>query len=132
MKLKLRESKDSKRLTESVVKPDSIVVMNITDNSTSISDSDYDRLYDITHNGLMIMPKNDDVPFAWDAVVESITNGNMIITGDFGQQGTHDGKVEITLPLSKVNNYYKLYVEVIDDTDAAEEVEKIFTDAKWL
>ncbi len=96
IKLKLTESKN--------------IHLKFNNDSKDISEEDYDKFYDLSANGIVIQPKNEVVPFAWDPVLE-IKGKDLEIRGDFGQQGSHSGKVVITLPLDKVSNYYDVYIE---------------------
>lgn len=85
------------------------------DINTRLWSEDLDEaIWDNSSNGIMISPKDAEVPFAWDLVIEDISNGMITIEGDFGQQGTHNGSVTIKVPADKFNRYYDCFIDGID------------------
>lgn len=102
--------------------------LDISNNTKNISREDNDKLFDLTYNGIEIVPLRDDVPTPWDALLE-IDGNYAILTGDFGQQGTHDGSVICRLPINKFNNYYEIGISLDDEN--YDEVKAILDKYGW-
>lgn len=84
--------------------------------SKSIPSSDFYDISDLSYNGILIEPKDEAIPLAWDAGFE-IKGSNIVISGGVGSSGF--GSVVITLPVSSVNKYYDIYVEPRDEESSS-------------
>lgn len=85
---------------------------------STLDDDTYDRLFDITANGVAIEPSDDyepGTPLPWDASID-IEGNKAIINGSLGPGGVDtDCNCEITLPVTKVNKYYNVYVDANEE-----------------
>lgn len=80
-----------------------------TPTSQDIPDSLLDMMWDRSANGIVIEPRHEEVPFAWDAVFE-IVGSEFIVRGGIGPGGPGYGSVVIKLPLDKASRYYKIFI----------------------
>lgn len=80
-----------------------------TSTSQDIPDSLFDMMWDRSANGIVIDPRHEQVPFAWDAVFE-IVGSEFIVRGGIAPGGPGYGSVVIKLPVDKASKYYKIYV----------------------
>jgi hypothetical protein len=108
------------------------IKITLTPESRPLTDAELETIYRMTANGIEVEPLNITVPLPWDADL-GIENGNFILNGNFGQQGTHPGSVVVILPLDKVSKYYVLSVTIPDGKYASlYRVASILLSAGWL
>lgn len=78
---------------------------NATGNPT---DEEWDKIYALTYNGVMLLQKSDDVPVPWDAGIE-VKDNNLIIFGGMGPGGY--GNCTCGIKKKDVKEFYHIYVE---------------------
>jgi hypothetical protein len=101
-----------------------IIELKITDASLSIPEADYDRLSDLSYNGIMIDPvEAGDNAVPWDAWI-SIEDGLLKLHGAAGPSGF--GKVEVEIPANSAKDLYKIYIEP-KDVASVEEIKAILS-----
>jgi len=90
-----------------------------TKDSVNVEEKDYDQLFELSHNGVMINPKDEETPGAWDAgfSIEDLRGSkHLVISGGAGPSGF--GSVEIKIPITAVNGAYNIIIEPKDDASA--------------
>lgn len=102
----------------------------LTTQSTDLGDDNYNKLFDLTVNGLEIYPKYDELSIPWDASLY-IEGSDVVMEGYVSAGGPSKGTSVAKIPLNKVMNVIGLSVYVEDEESEAE-VRKIFTEHKWL
>lgn len=80
-----------------------------TPTSQDIPDSLLDMMWDRSANGIVIEPRHEQTPFAWDADFE-IVGSEFIVRGGIGPGGPGYGSVVIKLPLNKASRYYRIFI----------------------
>lgn len=106
------------------------IKINITTESENLPLELDSKLYDLSYNGIEVMPKGDDFPMPWDAGVY-IEDGMFVIDGDLGQQGSHRGFAKVGLPLETVNKYLDIEINPNDEESEAE-IKEILEKYGWL
>lgn len=106
------------------------IELTLTNQSKDIGDENYDKLLDLTANGLEIYPKQDELSLPWDAAL-FIEGSNVIIEGSVTPGGPSSGTCVAKIPLDKVMLNIGISVTVKDKESEAE-VRRIFSEHKWL
>lgn len=104
--------------------------LSITAASRPMSDQDYDKLYELSNNGLEIYPKEKRFPMPWDATA-TIENKMFILSGYLGPMGPRQGTAEVRIPLDKVNEYLDISIRPLDE-ESEEELYLILSNYDWI
>ena len=91
--------------------------LNVTSKSTRMSAEEYNKLIDLSKNGLEIYPKDELTPVPWDADY-SIEDDKFILKGGASAGGY--GKCTLEIPLDDVDRMFELRVSPYKDEQAAE------------
>jgi len=83
----------------------------------NISAEDYNRLRNLSYNGILIDAKSEDIIMLWDADYE-IKEETFIVYGSVGNNGFGIGRLDI--PIKNVNDAYNIYIEPLGENDAEE------------
>lgn len=106
------------------------IELTLTSQSTDLRDEEYDKLFDLTYNGIEIYPKQDGLAIPWDASL-SIEGSNVVMDGYVAAGGPSAGTSVAKIPLNKVMNLIGFSVDVEDEEDEVE-VRQIFSEHNWL
>lgn len=106
------------------------IELTLTSQSTDLRDEEYNKLFDLTANGLEIYPKQGELAIPWDASL-SIEGSNVVMDGYVAPGGPAAGTSVAKIPLNKVMNLIGLSVYVEDEESEAE-VRQIFSEHNWL
>lgn len=106
------------------------IELTLTSQSTDLGDDNYDKLFELTANGLEIYPKQDELAIPWDASL-SIEGSNVVIDGYVAAGGPSAGTSVAKIPLKRIMSLIGLSVYV-DDKESEAEVRQIFSEHNWL
>lgn len=92
--------------------------LNVTSKSTRMSAEEYNKLIDLSKNGLEIYPKDELTPVPWGADY-SIEDDKFILKGGASDMW-NKGKCTLEIPLNDVDRMFELSVSPYKDEQADE------------
>lgn len=103
--------------------------LDVGPGSENIPDKYQDKLFDLSYNGIEIMPKDlETFPMPWDAAAV-IEGDNFILEGGAGPSGF--GKASVEIPLRNVKQYLEISI-VANDEEAETFLTELFANYGWL
>jgi len=98
-------------------------------NSKNLDEAVWDRMLDISYNGICIDRAVNDgsIPMPWDASFE-IADDVLIISGGVSSNGF--GDCEVKIPLDEAKHFYHIDIEPRDKS-VAQEIVQIFTEHNY-
>lgn len=93
------------------------------------SEFELSKIYDLTANGIEILPLDEDFPMPWDAGCY-IEDSMFIIEGSAASAAPNTDAI-VRLPLLHVDKYLELSVYPMSN-EADEELRSVFTEYGWM
>lgn len=87
---------------------DTNLYLDYSEATGNLTDEEWDKIYELTYNGIVFLQECDDVPMPWDAVIE-VKDNNLIVSGGMGPGGY--GVCFCEFKKKDVKCFYKIYVE---------------------
>jgi len=119
------EEEEEEELEEAVSAP---LKLEITSMSKNLTNSEYNKIFSLSHNGIEISPINDGVCTPWDADIR-IENGDIVLFGSLVAGGA--GTATARIPLSRAYRYWEFSI-MPKNEDAAREILEILVKSNWV
>jgi len=103
--------------------------LSVNSKSQTLPSMDYEELFNLSYEGIVIYPVNGDVVLPWDADI-SIKSGSLVLNG-WAYPGDATSSCVTRIKLGRVSNALQMTIEPKDDKSESR-IREIMSENNWV